>query len=575
MPRPFAPLAGASVLALTLLASPAFAQSFDAQTIQGRTVKVYTPSKPQARPPVLVLLHGCTQNPDDFAAGTRMNDVAEQLGWIVVYPQQDSSENQNKCWNWYQASDQARGSGEPALIAAIADQVVAQKGGDPDRVYVCGLSAGAAMSCILGATYPDKFAAIGICSGLEYAAATDVSSAYIAMANGGPSAQGQGDAAWQAMGSAARLVPVMIFHGTSDTTVQPVNADQIAQQWARTDDLAPDGKPHNVLGASPSKTSQATSPGGMSYTVSEWQDASGRTVVEQVKVSGMSHAWSGGDSSGSYTEPKGPDASTMLCQFFQQFSQKGYATSSGTTGTTGAGTTSTGTNGSSTGTSTGTPGKTFPRPNLGNAPVLKLPLPKPVASPAGTTASTGTTGSTGTCPTCNVQTLTVHSNAAQEGTVGAYLSLGDGLLGGPQVADTGTYGGELYRAIVSFDVTSLPPSAQIAGVKLRLARKSLIGTVSSVSVDVKEGWFGATADLQKDDYSAAATVPGAATLPVPASDGAWAEVDLPPSTFAAVASGTVQVRLAVAKITGLGGDFLTFHGAADGALGPQLLISYH
>ncbi|HZU96396.1 MAG TPA: PHB depolymerase family esterase, partial [Planctomycetota bacterium] len=310
-------VAVALVCLLLASAREAAAQgSFVTQTIQGRSCMIYTPSKPATRPPLVVMLHGCTQNPSDFAAGTQMNAVAEKNGFVVLYPQQPSSANQNDCWNWYLTAHQQRDQGEPALIVAITNQVVQQAGCDPARVYVAGISAGAAMSVILGATYPDVFAAIGVCSGLEYQAATDLTSALTAMQTGGPSPSQQGAVAWKAMGSAARLVPVMVFHGSSDTTVAPVNGSQIVQQWIATDNLAPDGKQHTTLPTQPTRTTNGTSSGGDSYTLSEYCDASGRTVVAYVLVSGMNHAWSGGSSAGSYTDSKGPDASTMLAEFF-------------------------------------------------------------------------------------------------------------------------------------------------------------------------------------------------------------------------------------------------------------------
>src|SRR5271170_2276305 len=330
--KPVTALASACLVIASFVSTrTASAQTFATQTIQGRTCMIYTPSKPLANPPLILMLHGCTQDPTDFAAGTQMNTVAEQRGWIVLYVDEPTSANQNKCWNWYLPQHQQRGQGEPALLAAITQQVIQSTGADPTRVYVAGMSAGAAMTVIMGATYPDVFAAIGVCSGLEYASATDVASAYVAMANGGPNPVQQGQAAWNAMGSAARLVPAMVFHGSSDTTVAPVNGGQIVSQWIATDNLAPNGQAHSTLPTSPSSTTNATASGGLSYTETDYADPAGHVLISYVLVSGMNHAWSGGSSAGSYTEPRGPDASNMLADFFANNPAPGAAPSTSPT----------------------------------------------------------------------------------------------------------------------------------------------------------------------------------------------------------------------------------------------------
>ena len=510
----------ACVLAFSLTGT-ARAQSFTTQTVQGRNCKIYSPSQPLANPPLVVMLHGCTQDPDQFATGTAMNAVAEKRGWIVLYPEQPSSANQNKCWNWYLADHQQRDKGEPALLAAITSEVVRANKVDPARVYVCGLSAGAAMSVILGATYPDVFAAIGVCSGLEYGAATDVPSAYTAMSNGGPSAQQQGDAAWKAMGPAARLVPVMVFHGSADHTVAPKNADQIVAEWVETDDLAPDGKLKPTLPTTPTRTTNATAPGGLGYTLSEYADSSGHTVVALVLVSGMDHAWSGGNSAGSYTEPRGPDASTMLADFFANNPRSGSAPAPAP--------------GVAPITVADPPGGVFTgsvsvtlRPNRaattyytedGSAPttassVASGPLVLSAqGSPSSVTLrffSVDAAGSAETpreerytlipgspapapCP-CGGQTKTVvlASQAANDGFVGRlYAAPGSLLLG-----DSGATAGEAERVVLSFDTSSIPGGARIVSVRLQVCRSFSTGTMGSVSVDVNEGALGTSAGLE-------------------------------------------------------------------------------
>ncbi len=332
MPKFLRPLA-ALVLALVLFSlvpllqrAHASSGTFTQYTYNGsagsRPYYVYTPANYQVGTavPLIVMLHGCTQTPTDFAAGTQMNALADQDQFIVVYPQQTSAYNSLSCWNWFQPADQARGSGEPAIIAGIVqtvEQTTSQWTIDTNRVYVAGMSAGAAMSVIMAATYPDIFAAMGSESGLEYKAATSQTAATTAQMQGGPDPTQQGQAAYNAMGSAARVVPTIVFQGQSDYTVYPINGDQIVQQWMETDHLASNGT-YNASFSSPTTTTNGQVPGsgGHSYTVQTWNDNNGTEIEEYWKVNGMGHAWSGGSSSGSYTDPNGPSATNAMYTFF-------------------------------------------------------------------------------------------------------------------------------------------------------------------------------------------------------------------------------------------------------------------
>ncbi|KEO82251.1 PHB depolymerase family esterase [Tumebacillus flagellatus] len=288
---------------------------------------VYTPANYSTATavPLIVMLHGCTQTPADFAAGTQMNALADTNQFVVVYPQQTSTYNQNQCWNWYDPSHQSRGGGEPAIIAEITKTVMNNSSKwkiDPSRIYVTGLSAGAAMSAIMGATYPDLYAAIGVHSGLEYKSATNQTDAFTAMRQGGPNPTTQGKAAYNAAGSAARVVPTIIFQGTSDYTVYPVNGDQVIQQFMETDRLASNNA-YNASFNSPSKTTTGTVSGtsGKSYTTLQWNDNNGNVVEEYWKVNSMGHAWSGGSTNGSYTDNTGPNASQAMYTFFMNHPQ--------------------------------------------------------------------------------------------------------------------------------------------------------------------------------------------------------------------------------------------------------------
>ncbi len=273
--------------------------------------KLYVPSSYDAAStstvPLLVMLHGCTQSPDDFATGTRMNAQADLHGFLVAYPAQPASANANKCWNWFRPQDQARGGGEPALIAGMTAQIADGYRVDPSLVYVAGLSAGAAMAVVLGSTYPEIFAAVGAHSGLPYRAAHDVASAFAAMRSG---ADGVADAGALAHG---RLTPTIVFHGDRDHTVSATNGDAILAHQTRFSSAA-----RHVT-----TRDRGTASGGRGYTHTTYADASGRTVLEDWRVRGGGHAWMGGSASGSYTDPQGPDASAEMVRFFLQHAPQG------------------------------------------------------------------------------------------------------------------------------------------------------------------------------------------------------------------------------------------------------------
>jgi poly(hydroxyalkanoate) depolymerase family esterase len=238
-----------------------------------------------------------------------MNELAEEHTFLVAYPAQNGNANMQRCWNWFQASDQQRGRGEPSIIAGITKQVMDEYSVAGGRVYVAGMSAGGAMAAILGATYPDLYAAVGVHSGLAPGAAHDLSSAFTAMRQGGPVVArpentGQGR---------RKRLPTIIFHGDGDTTVHPRNGDRLL---AHLDSGTQNGSSPRVT------TRRGRVPGGYEYTRFTYEDGEGRNLVERWSVHGLGHAWSGGSHPGSYTDPKGPDASAEMVRFFRRHQKR-------------------------------------------------------------------------------------------------------------------------------------------------------------------------------------------------------------------------------------------------------------
>ncbi len=264
-----------------------------------RRYKLYVPTQSTVQPrPMVVMLHGCTQNPDDFAVGTDMNERAREQGFCVLYPEQSPDANPQRCWNWFKHNHQRRGSGEPALIASMTQAIMKEHNIDPRRVYIAGLSAGGAMAAIVADAYPDIFAAVGVHSGLPTGSASSVPEALAVMNSG------HGKLSPQKSQQLQRLVPTIVFHGDQDRTVHPRNGEQVIASALGS-----------VTATSP-RVAQGVSVNGRRYTSATHHGDAGKVLAEHWLVHGAGHAWSGGHAKGSYTDAKGPDATAEMLRFF-------------------------------------------------------------------------------------------------------------------------------------------------------------------------------------------------------------------------------------------------------------------
>ncbi|MEO8186855.1 MAG: PHB depolymerase family esterase [Burkholderiaceae bacterium] len=275
-----------------------------------RNFKLYVPSEDAGTAlPLVVMLHGCTQDPDDFATGTRANRWAEDKHCLVVYPEQIQRANSHRCWNWFRPLDQQAGLGEPAIIAGIVRQVIGEYRVDTQRIYVTGLSAGGAMAATMAREYPELFAAVGVHSGLPARAAHDVASAFVVMKSGQPAFA----SAVGAIAAVGRAVPLIALHGDADQTVNPANSDRLVQNAVETHRLLSPDSPLQMS----EQTIHATA---SSHAVhrTRYVTSTGVSMVERWVIRGAGHAWSGGDSAGSFADARGPDATAVMLDFFEQ-----------------------------------------------------------------------------------------------------------------------------------------------------------------------------------------------------------------------------------------------------------------
>lgn len=277
--------------------------------------RLYLPSgsAPRSSLPLIVMLHGCRQDALSFAAGTRMNALADESRCAVLYPEQSKRWNLLLCWNWFESAS-LHGDGEAALIAHLVDQVTKRRPIDPRRVYVAGMSAGGAMACILAVRHSHLFAACAIHSGVMYGVANSPTTA-LAVMRSGPTAAAIENARQLACepGESAAVVPTLVIHGDRDESVNPVNADQmVAFLKARAEFIEPSAGPLSE------SAERRIDGGGRTYRQQDTVQRD-RVVLRQVMVEGLGHAWSGGDDRYQFNDASGPEASRLILDFVMQY----------------------------------------------------------------------------------------------------------------------------------------------------------------------------------------------------------------------------------------------------------------
>ena len=315
-----------SAIALAFLTGAVHAGTWTGGTVTNSygslEYKVWSPSsyRKDKAVPLVLMLHGCMQDAENLSAISGMNDLAEKNNFLVVYPQQSATANPLKCWNWFDSKHQSREMGEPSLISAVIETVRSTYNIDAKRIFAVGISAGGAMATVMGATYPELFAGLGVIAGTEFKAGSTVQDGLTAMKQGGPDPNQQGLLAFQniqkSSGALKKRMPVIAFQGTKDPYVNPVNTDQLIAQWAETNDYLDDAKDNDSVTINSPIETKGTVSGGFSYTKYSYKDSNGRLLLEKWVVDGLGHAWPGSPIANQFADPKGPNASAEIWRFF-------------------------------------------------------------------------------------------------------------------------------------------------------------------------------------------------------------------------------------------------------------------
>jgi poly(hydroxyalkanoate) depolymerase family esterase len=277
-----------------------------------RDYLLYVPKGYDGTPrPLVLALHGCSQSASHFAYVTGYNQLADQEGVLVVWPEQTIVANSTLCWNWFLPGHQRRDVGEAAMLAAIVREVAGTHAVDPKRVHAVGISAGAAMSLVMAAVFPDVFASIGSVEGCPFQGTPCVGSASML-----PAATLAGYVE-EAMGAYARPVPLFAVQGTLDFNVPPANGDLLVKQWVLAADAVDDGLSNQSIPPSPDHTDSGVAANGHAFVKEVYLDADEEVFIEYFKVDGLGHAWPGGAQAIAYSDPQGPSATDESWRFFE------------------------------------------------------------------------------------------------------------------------------------------------------------------------------------------------------------------------------------------------------------------
>jgi poly(hydroxyalkanoate) depolymerase family esterase len=294
-------------------------ESFEEYEFKQGSYYLYVPpnNRPHEKSPLMVVLHGCTQNPFTIATATEMNDTARQNNFLVLYPDQPRSEDSGKCWGWHDADHQERGKGEPRKIVSMINHVKEKY--EISDIYITGLSAGAAMALIVGGVYPDLFSGIGVVGGLPYKAAQTKSERALAMINGPQhDAEKMGELLYEKTAVYNKRVPLIVFHGTYDRVVHPINANKLIKQWITLCNLMNKNGKDGIIPSTPLRTDKRAVPVGKTYKIEEYESPDKSIKIHYVTINSMLHSWPGGSVKGTFTDPLAPSASEMMWNFFNQ-----------------------------------------------------------------------------------------------------------------------------------------------------------------------------------------------------------------------------------------------------------------
>jgi poly(hydroxyalkanoate) depolymerase family esterase len=320
---PLYPSALCVLLAGVIASTPAYSATHTGK-VEGYRYVLFVPdteTSDNARP-LVVVLHGCRQSAAEIRTLTRFDALAARFGFAVLYPgARASAGNPLGCWQWWAPENQTRSGDEPGIILAMIEKANEIAAIDRQRVYALGLSSGGAMSAILGALYPETFAAVGVHSGMPYAGASTAACALQALSEGGVEPESRATIAYHGQGTRHRVMPIMVVHGSDDRVAAPINGGLIIAQFAKLNDLADDGDGDNQsIDAVADATFDNRVPEGRSYALRGFHDARGKTVMRELVVDGMGHAWSGGPPGANFSDPQGPDASSLFWQFLSRWS---------------------------------------------------------------------------------------------------------------------------------------------------------------------------------------------------------------------------------------------------------------